>query len=292
MVEFSNPTPKEKIRKSEVELNNFLTDNRRSRDFQPFLRLDTRADGILRKVRVTRRDAVSGQRKEHSGSSAHLFHASGGSLSVPTCRGYPRRRSRSRACSWRKKRDWRSDALSAGAVATAAAAAAGRACALVAWRPTYVVCGRTQGRHTTAWCIGDPGGDDRRCAPSGWREWGTGGAPRGEKHPAHGVRERERERERERVAVEGGTQIGRGDFRGNVRDDSRVRECVRACVRVYGSLIVRLPAGSCAALGQGDRGGSDLLAAPAVSGCERRKRPETRPFPGWCEFPSFPSKRV
>jgi len=51
----------------------------------------------------------------------------------------------------------------------AATAAAGCACALVAWRPTYVVCGRTQGRHTTAWCIGDPGGDDRRCAPSGWR---------------------------------------------------------------------------------------------------------------------------
>ncbi|KAG5344909.1 RCBT1 protein, partial [Acromyrmex heyeri] len=80
-------------------------------------------------------------------------------------------------------------------------------------------------------------------------------------------------RERERVAIEGGTQIGRGDFRGNVRGDSYTK--VRACVRECGPLIVRLPAGSCAALGQGDRGGSDLLSTPAVSGCERRKRPET-----------------
>ena len=37
------------------------------------------------------------------------------------------------------------------------------------------------------------------------------------------------ERERERVAIEGGTQIGRGDFRGNVHGDSRTK--VRACVR-------------------------------------------------------------
>ena len=100
-------------------------------------------------------------------------------------------------------------------------------------------------------------------------EWGTGGAPRGEKHPAHGVCKRERER----VAVEGGTQIGRGDFRGNVRGDLCTR--VRVCECVCGPLIVRLPVGSCAALGQGDRGGSDLLAIPAISGCERRKRPET-----------------
>lgn len=39
--------------------------------------------------------------------------------------------------------------------------------------------------------------------------------------PAHG-----REREGKHVDVEGGTKIGRGDFRGNVRCDS----CARACV--------------------------------------------------------------
>lgn len=45
-----------------------------------------------------------------------------------------------------------------------------QACALVAWRPTYVVCGRTWGRHTTACPVSspdpmvDPMVGERRCA--------------------------------------------------------------------------------------------------------------------------------
>lgn len=151
---------------------------------------------ILRKVRAAR--FPSGERSTRSFGT--LVSCSG-SLSALTCRGYPRRRPRSRA--WRKKRATCLDALTAAAAAAAgaavaavaAAAAAECACALVAWRPTYVVCGRTQGRHTTAWCIGDPGGDDRRCAPSGWGVGHRRGPARPSEvkstpHTAHG-RERE-----------------------------------------------------------------------------------------------------